>query len=275
MKAQVQKQTSRLVYEARSRPLPKFKKEMVKRVEKSKVNVALGEMPASGAAADGISKKRGPKDDGAWRYPGGIVQRAPSLVLGKSMKEYYDPKNFALGDGKLPRRKIESNFFITLNTNKDYPANLNAEAIMEGVLDHLKQDCEIAGYLKYGPKDDTFRDDLYNDIVEKVEWQAGIERGDKFNRLHCHIWLTIYHLSQLQISYPLMQKAFKDKWNALSQRRGKAQADKLTLKHRPYIKVCLLPDSNFAQVMRNYMFKALLQAENCQKEADAAAMRAD
>ena len=67
---------SRLVYTANKRRLPKVTADMVKRIKDPKV--ALGTMPKAAVSASGKKvQKRGPKDDGAWRYPNGVVERAP------------------------------------------------------------------------------------------------------------------------------------------------------------------------------------------------------
>ena len=51
------------------------------------------------------------KNSQSWRYAGGNIQRADSIRINGT--DYPDPK-----DKSLPRRKQESNFFITINSNK-------------------------------------------------------------------------------------------------------------------------------------------------------------
>ena len=58
-----------------------------------------------------LKKARGVKADGAWRYKDGIIQRmAVNEIDGKKYTDDKDPSQ--------NRRKHESNFFITLNTNQ-------------------------------------------------------------------------------------------------------------------------------------------------------------
>ena len=69
--------------------------------------------------------QKGIKASGAWRYPGGVIQRAPSTWLGT--KEYFDDK-----DPGEARRKHESNFFITLNTNRKIGEEMDGRCAQEG-----------------------------------------------------------------------------------------------------------------------------------------------
>ena len=104
-----------------------------------------------------------PKAVGAWRYKGGSVLRAEDLDINK----YYDHKS-ASGiahqslepelSERLPCRRHESNFFITVNPNLG--ANTTdgvcdrdgLYATLNGVLSYLSSEKVIATYLKYGPK---------------------------------------------------------------------------------------------------------------------------
>jgi hypothetical protein len=190
------------------------------------------------------------KKDGKWRYPGGKIVRAPSTKLGANV--YTDPK-----DPGEPRRKIESNFFITLNTNFRVGVEWESECkdAMRRTLDDLSK-CEmLARYLKFGPKDDRYANDLYEDVVDSVNWQAAVEIGENLERLHCHVWLTVHHYSQIQVCMPLMQNAFKALYN-----------DKIStnnpykIKKRPYINVKLLPTSDWAMVIRQYIHKGMQES---------------
>ena len=201
------------------------------------------------------------KGKGDWRYKDGIVQRAASLVI--NGKEYCDPKELP---EKLPRRKIESNFFITLNTNRTVSAedtHLRAigEEIMEETMQQLSKDACINQYLKYGPMDNAFKEDRYGDIVSSVEWNHGIEYGPTLQRLHVHIWLTIHHYSQLQINMPQMQHAFKLIYNQEVDKKFLGQQKlikQFRMGARPYIQVKLLPCSEWAEVIKRYMQKAMV-----------------
>ena len=189
------------------------------------------------------------KEGGEWRYPNGIVQRAPSTVM-QSGREYFDPR-----DPALPRRKIESNFFITLNTNRvigDGTFGINRAALeaCQQATDALATDELVCSYLKFGPKDESYSEDLYSDVITKVEWEGKAEVGEKQFRLHAHIWMTVHHYSQVQVNMPLMQAAFKEQYNLRA-------PDSFKISRRPYIQVKLLPTSDWADVIRNYIRKGM------------------
>ena len=78
-----------------------------------------------------------PKSHGAWRYKGGTIPRAgPELDISK----YYDHKSEV--GARLPRRRHESNFFITINPN------LGANT-REGVCDRDGLYAQLNGVLEY------------------------------------------------------------------------------------------------------------------------------
>lgn len=194
------------------------------------------------------------KQSGAWRYPNGIIQRAPSKELGSNGIEYTDDR-----DRGENRRKHESNFFITLNTNRyvgellDGRAAQHAKDAMKQALDELSQEDKMCKYIKFGPKSDHYRDDIFQDVVFKAEWQGAVEVGENLERLHCHIWLTLHHYSQLQVNMPVMQKMFKEAYNSrITMFHKELRANK-----RPYISVKLLPSSDWAMVMKQYIHKAM------------------
>ena len=206
---------------------------------------------------DVTNVKRGVKETGAWRYPGGVIQRAPDTWLGS--KHYYDDK-----DPGEARRKHESNFFITLNTNKKVGGEMEGKIAQHGklamkqTLDDLSKEEFMCSYIKFGPKSKEYREDVFADVITKIEWQAAVEVGENLERLHCHIWLTVHHYSQVQINMPVMQKLFKDAYNA---RIDWAHASELRVKGMPYIQVKLLPTSDWAMVMKQYMHKAMTFSE--------------
>ena len=104
-----------------------------------------------------IRIKKGIKESGAWRYPGGVIQRHADRVI--NGKEYFDPK-----DPSENRRRHESNFFITLSTNKQLtgaPLAAGKEA-MRKTLNYLKEDKALCAYLKFGPKHfEVYGKDVY------------------------------------------------------------------------------------------------------------------
>lgn len=199
------------------------------------------------------------KSKGDWRYKDGIVQRHSSITI--NGKDYTDPKELPQ---RLARRKIESNFFICLNTNRmvepsDVRLRELGERIMKKTLETLSKDQMIHTYLKYGPKDPHFAEDRYEDVVASAEWNQGIEYGPNLNRLHCHIWLTLHHYSQIQIHMPQMQHVFKTIYNMEVEKQATNDSDRkaLRMRARPYIQVKLLPCSEWSEVIKRYMQKAM------------------
>lgn len=228
---------------------------MVKR-EKAKISV---EGVNFKQPTEGLSIKK----SGAWRYPGGIIQRAPSKVLG--INTYTDDK-----DPGEARRKHESNFFITLNTNRSLrdktgiEVEIGKEACRKA-LDDLSQVKWLCVYTKFGPKSDHYRDDVFDEVVHKVEWNAAVEVGEQLQRLHCHIWLTMHHYSQVQVNMPVMQRLFKRLYNqyideALNNTVGldkEAIRGRIAQNKNPYIQVKLLPSSDWAMVIKQYIHKGM------------------
>lgn len=196
----------------------------------------------------------------AWRYQGGQILRAVSTRINN--KEYEDPK-----DPGQPRRKQESNFFLTINPNKtpkdDSPEHLPAAVTaMERMLQQISQDSVLATYIKFGPKvlgtppaAQDYRLDRYADVVHSVDWKAAVESGDVLRRLHTHIWLTITHYSQVQINIQMLQHIAREEYNKALP-LGNA-FDYLRIKDMPYVHVKLLPQSDWTDVMRQYIHKGM------------------
>jgi len=185
----------------------------------------------------------------AWRYPGGVIQRAPQLKLGS--REYTDHKN----PGE-PRRKQESNFFITLNTNMSPNTPAEMSMCINGLRDavkHLSKDHVLAACLKFGPVDSHYQLDRYGDVIVSAEWKSSVETGEIMNRVHAHIWLTIVHYSQIQINTQMLMAQTKVAYNKTKEDWG--EFEKLRMKKNPYVHVKLLPQSDWAQIMRNYVTK--------------------
>ena len=198
------------------------------------------------------------KKSQTWRYAGGQILRAPSKMINGT--RYVDPK-----DASLPRRKQESNFFMTINPNmvvKDSDAQVDT---MKHVLHKLSQAPMLATYLRFGPKvegpiaagphaDEDYRKDKYADVVHSVEWKACAETGDVLRRLHAHVWLTVHHYSQVQINVSVLQHLTKQIYN---QRMG-AMKKELHIKRLPYVHIKLLPQSNWTSVMKQYIHKGMI-----------------
>lgn len=202
------------------------------------------------------------KTQQAWRYPGGKVVRAPSTFLGT--QHYYDPKH---PGENLPRRKQESNFFITINTNKS-PASGTVHQVkvvrhMEQMLSRLSEESVLATYLKFGPKNVVYEEDKYMDVIHSVDWKSAVESGDVMKRVHAHIWLTITHYSQIQINVQMLMHHARCCYNdglednvVIGGTHNKKRSY-LRMTENPYVHVKLLPQSDWTSVMRQYIHKGM------------------
>lgn len=152
----------------------------------------------------------------------------------------------------LGRRKQQSNFFMTLNTNKrKFDEARDTDAMSHAIDTVFKQ--RVYYILWFGPKHlDTYGGDgsFADDVVEKIEVRAGIERGPVTGALHAHLYLTITHWSQLQIDIPRLQFIFKEAYNEKA-------IHKMTDKGRLAIKVELMPQTDFGQIMASYLSKSV------------------
>lgn len=213
---------------------------MVKRVRRAKISTESVDLKPAHSA----------KTSQAWKYPGGKIVRAPKAML--DIKKYFDHK-----DPSEPRRKQESNFFITINTNKspDDPADFDrCVKAMEGMLKTIAQDRVLASYIRFGPKHKEYEEDVYSDVVHSVDWKANVETGDIMKRVHAHIWMTMTHYSQVQINVHALMHLAKQGYNA--ELGAHAKTD-LYIKDMPYVHVKLLPQSDWTDVMRQYIHKGM------------------
>ena len=238
-------EVSRLLYRRTGHGHTAWKDGMVKRVKPSvKISTESIDFKAPHSA----------KTKQAWRYAGNKIVRAPSTKLGNRV--YVDPK-----DPDLPRRKQESNFFLTINSNKS-PSPEDTDMCykaMESMLERLKDERVIATYIKFGPKDDSYTDDRYEDVINSVDWKAAIEQGDKMNRVHTHIWMTVSHYSQIQINIKGLQRQARMYYNSASFEGQRIASDSaLHMRALPYVHVKLLPQSDWTDVMRQYIHKAMI-----------------
>lgn len=241
-------QVSRLLFRNIGHTHEPFTQGMVKRVRSKKISTESIDFKTAKSA----------KTSQAWRYQGGQILRASSTRINNNT--YEDPK-----DPGQPRRKQESNFFITINPNKE-PDDDHlpiATQAMEKTLEFLSKDTNLATYIKFGPKViDTppkaqdYRQDKYVDVVHSVEWKAAVETGDILRRLHTHIWLTVTHYSQVQINVQMLQHMSKEIYNSLLP--PGQQFDYLRINQLPYVHVKLLPQSDWTNVMKQYIHKGMM-----------------
>jgi hypothetical protein len=221
---------------------------MVARQRAAKVTVTT--------SAANFTPKHTAKSGQNWRYAGGRVVRAATKNLDPlSNKEYTDPK-----DPSMPRRKQESNFFITINSNKNMD-NLELEKgtkQMTQMLEKLSTAEAMAAYFKFGPVDPVYQNDRFAAVVKlPVCWKAAVETGDVMNRLHCHIWMTVEHYSQIQMNVQMLQAVARDSFN-----QGLGAKDELRIGAKPYVHVKLLPQSDWTTVMKQYIHKGMIDCKS-------------
>jgi len=212
------------------------------------------------------------KNDQSWKYKGGLVDRAPSVMLGGA--HLYDHKVDSTGT-KVPRRSQESNFFLTINPNlapRSVDDVYKVTAAVETMAKELGTDTGVANILKYGPKNpEVYGADLYAQVISGIEWKAGVEMGGVAGRTHMHAWLTVTHYSQVQIDVHKLQYLARHLYNEayagndvsfpaaseLTKRRHMRSDDKFVITKLPYVHVRLLPQSNWTSIMRSYIQKGM------------------
>ena len=199
----------------------------------------------------GLDPKHNAKSTQAWKYAGGKIQRAPTTKLGTSGKTYTDPKS----PGE-PRRKQESNFFITINTNKSPTDSqmTTAKESLEATIKTLSRDDTVAQYLMFGPCDPkSYAFDEYDDVVQSINFRGAVEMGPVRQRLHAHVWLTVVHYSQVQINVPILQDIVMAHFNSVV-----ALGSTLVLRDKPYVHVKLLPQADWTEIMKQYIHKGMM-----------------
>ena len=204
----------------------------------------------------------------AWKYPGGNIIRAATVDI--NGRYYSDPKEPDSGDhltqaqpvmgGETgtPRRKQESNFFITINPNREYHGDFEAQARKQfhKALLHLQKNEVFARCLKFGPKDKHYIQDLPQDVIQPgVDWKACVEVGEEKRRMHCHIICYVTHYSQIQINVPMLQYEFRYAFNEDLPTNGPLSLLRLT--QPPYTQVKMLPQTDWTTIMRQYIKKGM------------------
>jgi len=217
----------------------------------------------SGLGGKGVKAKQ------AWKYSGFEIVRAPGLLLNGRL--YTDPKEDPPGDADAqgteprpeqimgtPRRKQESNFFITLNPNREFKDKLAPEAMtrFEAALKKLAENETLELIIKFGPVHKHYANDKAEDVlIPGASFTASVEVGDVMKRMHAHAWLTIEHYSQIQINLNMLRSQFVYYYN-----QGLPLGDPLRLTRAPYLQVKLLPQSDWTTIMRQYIKKGMMGA---------------
>tara|TARA_B100001996_G_C18661281_1_gene593207 strand:+ start:664 stop:1386 length:723 start_codon:yes stop_codon:yes gene_type:complete len=194
----------------------------------------------------------GAKQRQAWKYKGGQIQRAETLWLISGVK-HRDPKEPPGVD--LPRRLEESNFFITINTNKSPVANgvtadvagTAAANAMDILLQQMDRFVQFGGGQRGNPE---FVNDIFQAVVKDVEWTPSVEMGPALNRLHTHTVVRLVHYSQLRINTRWLQETFKDAWNGQW-----APGHTMRIDGMPYVDVKLRQQRNAHEISLAYAAK--------------------
>lgn len=235
-------QVSRLLHRADAQPRTIWERGMVARSRQPFVTTSVANLRVAPNA----------KTSQGWKYPGGQVLRAPSTLI--NGRRYEDPKN----PGQA-RRKQESNFFITINPNKaPEPGEEHDQAVraMEHALRKLATDRAIAMYMKFGPVHAEYREDRYADVIHSTEFKSNVEMGSVMKRVHAHIWLTVHHYSQVQIDVKLLQH-----WSTQYYNEHFPVGHRMRITTKPHVHVKPLPQSDWAQIIKNYIHKGMMSAD--------------
>jgi hypothetical protein len=209
----------------------------------SAVSVAIGS-----STADGMRAAAWDKSSGEWKARATGGRRTSFASAGEKHDHNLGRAGEAIG-----RRKQQSNFFITLNTNR----RKFDEAQDPGAVRAALSACfgkHIYDILTFGPAHpDTYAADALNpnEFIEQIDVKAGVERGPVTGCLHAHVYLTISHWSQLRINKLALQALFKDEYNAHAA-PGRGQ---MPLKSLPACKIELTPQTDFGQILAHYLSK--------------------
>lgn len=199
-----------------------------------------------------LGPQPGLKNRQAWKYKGGVIKRADTLWLIQGVK-HRDPKEPSGAD--LPRRLEESNFFITINTNKAPTAHgVTAEAAGEAAANAMEITLQnISRFIEFGkgPRGDPeFENDIFNAVVQDVEWLPSVEMGPTLQRVHTHTSMRLLHYSQLRVNPRWLQEVFKEAWNT-QWRAGHP----MIMDGMPYVDVKLRQQVNAHEITIQYAAK--------------------
>lgn len=199
----------------------------------------------------------------AWKYPGhNILRKQETIINGRY---YTDPKvdgeddrqgEAPQGDASgTPRRKQESKFMITINTNRSFRGGdlrLQGQAMKatQTAVEGLSENHTLVTLLKFGPVSQHYANDKAVDVIDQVSWDGNVEVGEVFGKVHAHIIVSITHYSQIQFDSKMIQYQFMQLYNAVA-------SNEIALKRLPYTQVKLLPQSNWTDIMYQYIRKGM------------------
>jgi hypothetical protein len=99
---------------------------------------------------------------------------------------------------KKPERRIKhSNFIFTINTNQRIgPYDERLEEFCDSLKDCMSDIfSNLHDYVKILEPDHEWS----REYIKKAECDSVVERGEKFDQIHCHCFIGISHYSKLQL----------------------------------------------------------------------------
>lgn len=113
---------------------------------------------------------------------------------------------------KVPEKKKkekESNFLITLNTNKFPRSQLQSSEMVKelgrGLRTMTTEEEHLKAMIKFLTPGDVYSDDTILTIDSKYT----VERGKKKGRIHAHVWIRIKHTSMIHLDREAIKEALK------------------------------------------------------------------
>jgi hypothetical protein len=218
----------------------------------STIDVAVGS-----STADGMRAAAWDKASGEWKARATGGRRDEFGAAGTKHDH-----NLGRDCELIGRRRQQSNFFITLNTNRRTFDEAQDPRAVQSALNACFG-TQIYDILTFGPAHpETYGDDAAhpNEFIEKIEVRAGVERGPVTGALHCHAYLTISHWSQIRINKLALQGLFKETYNL----HASAGKGRMPLKSLPACKIDLMPQTDWGQIVAHYLSKqvAVLTVED-------------
>mmetsp|Transcript_28324 Transcript_28324/g.65098 ORF Transcript_28324/g.65098 Transcript_28324/m.65098 type:complete len:271 (-) Transcript_28324:59-871(-) len=221
----------------RPRPAPRSDK------ISSTIEVAIGS-----STADGMRAAAWDKASGEWKARATGGRKTDFQTAGTKHDH-----NLGRDCELIGRRRQQSNFFITLNTNRrTFDEAQDPKAVQEALNACFGK--KIYDILTFGPAHpEVYGDDSLhpNEFVEKIEVRAGVERGPVTGALHCHAYVTIAHWSQIRINKLALQGLFKQAYN----QAASAGLGQIPMRALPACKIELQAQTDSGHIVAHYLSK--------------------
>ena len=203
--------------------------------------------------------RRSNKEEQAFLYPNNQIERAQDVYINGT--KYTDPKE----PEEKPRRKRESNFFLTINANKVDQLRTVADPAWERGMRCVEDGLLNGACITFGPKDNKhFASDLAKDvIIDKPVFHFATEVGPKNGRLHAHAIIKMKHYSNLHLNRSGIEKVFKKAYNDSLDKAARtgnylyeAKIRRyLKIEGKPYVDFRLINSTNYNKIMHRYIYK--------------------